>query len=232
MKIGYLSLTVLALGLAASSAMAQTTPPVLILNIVDIQVTDDTVGGVKLLSGGAGYSGNAPAISFTGGGGVGAYATANLVGGGNAVGSVTVSADPFPPFYAIGGSGYVGPPTVTFVGGGLSGIGATPPTEATGQAYLNVAQDFPTPNQNEGYGPAGDTIGMLALASGTQPESGFVYAFTVNGLSIGETSQSATPGEPAGIYWTPPLPGIYSIVATTTDGNGNSATSPPIRYFA
>jgi hypothetical protein len=212
--------------------MAQTTPPVLILNIVDIQVTDDTVGGVKLLSGGAGYSGNAPAISFTGGGGVGAYATANLVGGGNAVGSVTVSADPFPPFYAIGGSGYVGPPTVTFVGGGLSGIGATPPTEATGQAYLNVAQDFPTPNQNEGYGPAGDTIGMLALASGTQPESGFVYAFTVNGLSIGETSQSATPGEPAGIYWTPPLPGIYSIVATTTDGNGNSATSPPIRYFA
>jgi len=227
MKTGYLSLTVLALGLAASTAVAQTTPPVLTINIVEIQVTDDTVGSVKILTGGAGYSGVAPAVTFTGGGGTGAFGTVNLVGGGNAVGSVNLNVP-----FGSGGSGYVGPPTVAFIGGGLSGVGASPPTEATGEAFLNIQQDFPTPNQNEGYGPAGDTIGMIAVASGTQPESGFIYSFTVNGLSVGETAESSTPGQPAGIYWTPPLPGIYSIVATTTDGNGNSATSAPIRYFA
>ena len=223
MKKGYFPLSLLALGFAASAAVAQTTPPVLTLNITEIEVTNDTVGGVILKTAGSGYSGTAPAISFTGGGGFGAVATPNMVGGGNAVGSVTINS---------GGSGYIGPPTVTFIGGGPSGIGATAPTEATGTAFLNPTQIFLTPNQNEGYGPAGDTIGMVALASGTQPESGFIYSFTVDGQSVGETAQASTPGQPEGIYWTPPLPGIYSIVASTSDGNGNTASSPPIRYFA
>jgi hypothetical protein len=39
-------------------------------------------------------------------------------------------------------------------------------------------------------------------------------------------------GEENGAYWTPPLPGVYTIVGTTSDGNGNTATTPPIRYFA
>jgi hypothetical protein len=235
-----LSLTALALGLAASSATAQTTPPVLILNITDIQVTNDTVGQVVITNGGSGYAGQPPAVEFSGGGpapgtaGV-ATGTANLSSGpggpgtGNSVISVTLTANgTVPP----GGYGYIGPPTVTFSGGGGTGSGSLPVSEATGMAYLYVTQDFPQPNQNEAYGPAGDTIGMLALASGTQPDSGFIYAFTVDGVPIGETQNATTPGEAAGIYWTPPLPGVYEIVSTTSDNNGNTATSAPIRYFA
>ncbi len=130
------------------------------------------------------------------------------------------------------GFGYLGTPSVTFSGGGTTGPGAPAVTEAQGEAQLNITTDFQLPNQNEGFGPAGDPIGILALASGTEPADGFIYAFTVDGQSIGETAKAASPGEAAGGLWTPPLPGVYSIVATTTDGNGNTATSAPIRYFA
>jgi len=229
MKTGYLSLTVLALGLAASTARAQTTPPVLTLNILDVEVTDDTVGGVGLLTYGSGYAGNPPTVVFKGGGGTTlAAATAVLVDvppgtdNGNAISYVAMTNV---------GAGYTTAPEVTFTGGGPASA-ATVPTQATGVAFLNVTKDFAAPNQNEGYGPAGDTIYIGAVASGTQPESGFVYAFTVNGLSIGETTPAAPVGEEAFAPWTPPLPGIYSIVCTTSDGNGNSASSPPIRYFA
>lgn len=231
MKTRFLPLIALASGLWASTATAQTTPPVLILNITDIQVTDDTVGNtVTIVSGGSAYAGVAPVVTFSGGGppagsaGV-AKGTAILSNGG--AGNTVVSVNVTNP-----GFGYIGPPTVTFSGGGASGVGATIPTQATAIAFLNISQDFPLPNQNEAYGPAGDTIGMLALASGTQPQTGFIYSFTVNGLSIGRTAVAANPGDAEGIYWTPPLPGIYSIVASTSDGNGNTATSAPIRYFA
>jgi hypothetical protein len=224
MKKRFISLMALASGLTALTATAQTTPPVLILNIVDVQVTDDTVGNnIKIQSPGSGFAGNAPAVNFSGGGGGNtATAVAILDLSGNSVIGVHVTS---------GGVGYIGPPTVVFSGGGPSG-GTPIPAEPSATAYLNVAQDFSTPNQNEGYGPAGDTIGILSLASGTQPESGFIYTFTVDGLSIGETAQAASAGEPNGVYWTPPLPGVYTIVSATSDGDGNVATSPPVRYFA
>jgi hypothetical protein len=231
MKIRFIPLSALALGLAASAATAQTTPPVLILNITALQVTNNEVGSVVMTSGGSGYATNAPTVVFSGGGGTGANGTVVLDSSGNAVVGVTI--DPV----TGGGSGYIGAPSVKFIGGGPSS-GATTPTEATGYAQLGtlvisgVPQLFVTPNQNEGYGPAGDTIGVEALASGTQPVGGFSYNFTVNGEPIGATASALTPGEPGGVYWTPPLPGVYSIVATTTDGLGNSATSPAIRYFA
>jgi hypothetical protein len=225
MKTRFLPLIALALGLTATGVRAQTnTPPVLIDKTVDIQVTDDTVGNsVQMLTNGSSFNGVAPAVSFKGGGGFGATAVANLDPSGNSVTSVTVTS---------GGVGYIGPPTITFSGGGATGVGAAIPVEPTATAFLNITQDFPTPNQNEAYGPAGDTIGMLALASGTQPIVGFTYNFTVNGLSIGRTASAVTPGQPAGIYWTPPLPGIYSIVSNTADDDGNTATSPPVRFFA
>src|SRR5665213_1606908 len=122
MKTRFLSLIALASGLWASTAMAQTTPPVLILNITDIQVTDDTVGNsVVINSGGSGYAGVAPTVTFKGGGPVAgsvnvATGFATLHSSGNAVASVTVN---FP-----GGAGYIGPPTVVFSGGGGSGGGA------------------------------------------------------------------------------------------------------------
>lgn len=229
MKKRFLFLIALASGLAASRATAQTTPPVLIVNIVEVQVTNDTVGSIKITSTGSNYEGFPPTVTLVPqtGGGANAMATATLDSGmggpgtGNAVLFATVTAP---------GTGYIGPPTVTFSGGGSTAMGATPPTEATGISYLTIATDFLTPNQNEAHGPAGDTIGINALASGTQPESGFIYSFTVDGQPIGATAPT-TPGEPNGVYWTPPLPGVYSIVVSTSDGT-NMATSPAIRYFA
>jgi hypothetical protein len=70
------------------------------------------------------------------------------------------------------------------------------------------------------------------LASGTFPASGFEYSYTVNGLSIGVTTPASNPGTPAAAPWTPPLPGVYSIVSTTSDGNGNTAVTQAVRYFA
>jgi len=71
------------------------------------------VAAVKVVSGGSGYT-SAPTVSFTGGGGSGAAATANVSGG--VVTSITVTA---------GGTGYTSVPTVSFSGGGGSGASAT-----------------------------------------------------------------------------------------------------------
>src|ERR1700722_1962187 len=154
----FITLTALAVGLAAPAARAQTTPPVLVLNIIDIQVTNDTVGGVVITSGGAGYAGNAPTVTFTGGGppagsaGV-AMGSANLSGGGTGNNVVSVTMDPFtystpggPVTVPAGGYGYITAPQVTFSGGGPASA-TTVPQQATGGAFLNVTQDFPLPNQ-------------------------------------------------------------------------------------
>ena len=68
---------------------------------------------ITLSNGGSGYTSN-PTVSFTGGGGSGATATAARTG--NVVTSVTIT-NP--------GSGYTSPPTVVFTGGGGTGAAAT-----------------------------------------------------------------------------------------------------------
>jgi hypothetical protein len=226
MKTRFISLIALASGLAAAKASAQVTPPVLIVNITEIQVTnghlDTNPLDILFTNFGSGYAGNPPQVNFSGGGGSGAQAVAVLDPSGNAVASL---------FWISAGSGYLSDPFVSFSGGGPSS-GVTTPTQAEAQVTLAVSADFLTPNQNEGFGPAGDPIGIVALASGTEPAAGFTYQFTVNGLSVGESPKAEPPGTPSGILWTPPLPGVYSIITTTTDGNGNNATSPAVRYFA
>ncbi|HEY5227331.1 MAG TPA: hypothetical protein VIJ19_02265, partial [Opitutaceae bacterium] len=242
-------------GLATVGARAQTGTPLLVCYVNEIDVTNNSVGFVEIDTGGSGYGGVAPTVVFKGGGGAGAFGTAVLDPSGNAVIGVNFSTSvPWPdPFYVkpavVGppaspavnedgvsssnttGSGYITPPTVTFVGGGAAG-NTTPPVQATGRAGLTITRPFLQPNQNESYGPAGDTLIVNAVALGTDPQGGFTFDFTVNGLSIGQTTPPVADGTPAGGYWTPALPGVYSIVASTSDGNGNSAISLPIRYFA
>jgi hypothetical protein len=229
-------------GLAATRARAQNSTPLLTCTVNEVDVTDNTVGFVFMQTAGSGYAGNPPSVVFVGGGGNGAIGTAVLDSSGNAVLGVNFSATTgpqppatvpptVPPTTNSGGINYVTPPSVTFVGGGPSS-GATSPTQATGQAQLNITTQFIAPNQNEGFGLSGDTIIINAVALGTDPASGFIFDYTVNGQSIGRSPDPVADGQPAGIYWTPALPGIYSLVASTTDGNGNSATSGPIRYFA
>ena len=206
---------VLALGLTVAAVRAPA--QVLVNNIVQIQISDGTIASINLIAAGSGYT-TAPTITFTGGGGTGAAATAVITGG--AVTSVMMTS---------GGTGYTGEPAVTFSGGGTA---LAIPSQASGSAVLNFPQVYSAPFQNEVYGQAGKTIGIISLASGTQPEAGFIYQFTANGLSIGETPMAAPPGTPAGIVYDPPLPGVYSFVSTTTDGDGNTAVSPAVRYFA
>ena len=71
------------------------------------------VGGVTVTAGGTGYT-SAPTVTFTGGSGTGAAATATVAAG--VVTKVTIT-NP--------GSGYVSAPTVGFTGGGGSGATAT-----------------------------------------------------------------------------------------------------------
>jgi hypothetical protein len=217
MKMKFIYLAALASGLSTAVTMAQSNPPVLTNSIIAIQVTNGALGGFTVTNGGTGYT-VAPTVVLMGGGGSGAIATANISGG--AVVSITVN-NP--------GAGYITSPVVTFSGGGS---GTPAPTGAAATAFLNLSGDFEAPFQNEVYGPAGDQIIIVSLAVGTEPASGFIYKLTVDGQSIGETSPAAPPGTPAGGPYVPPLPGVYNITSTTDDGNGNTAVSAVIRYFA
>lgn len=82
-------------------------------------IGNGSVTGIIMLTGGTGYT-SAPSVSFTGGGGTGATATATVSGG--SVVHVRVSA---------GGSGYTSAPTVVFTGGGAS-------VDATATAYITT----------------------------------------------------------------------------------------------
>jgi hypothetical protein len=75
--------------------------------------TGDGVSQVNVTAGGTGYT-TAPTVTFTGGGGTGAAATATISGG--AVTAITMTAY---------GTGYTSAPTVGFTGGGGSGAAAT-----------------------------------------------------------------------------------------------------------
>jgi hypothetical protein len=213
-----LSLLLLSLGMAVSMR-AQT---VLTNNIVQIDVSNGEVSATFTLTSAGGSYSSPPTVTLTGGGGTGATAHAVMTPDGSAVESVVLDTP---------GSGYIGAPAVTFSGGGTP---AEPPEQATATAELDFPPGsiFNSPYQNEVYGPAGRTIGIVSLASGTQPAAGFTYQFTANGSSIGQTPEPAPPGTPSGIVFDPPLPGVYSFVSTTSDGNGNTAVSPAVRYFA
>ena len=88
-----------------------------------VAITSDSVIRVTVTAGGTGYT-SAPAVSFTGGGGTDATATANISSG--VVTSVVITA---------GGSGFTSAPTVVFTGGDGSGATAT-----------SVINSFPTPH--------------------------------------------------------------------------------------
>lgn len=96
--------------------------------------TGGVVTGVTVTAGGSGYT-SAPSVTFTGGGGTGAAATATVSVG--AVISVTATA---------GGSGYTSAPMVGFGGPG-TGAAATATISTAGTATNNPAYEF---NDNTG----------------------------------------------------------------------------------
>jgi len=94
----------------------QTTPPTLLFEVSRFGSTfdcNDRVTRASVDSGGTGYT-SAPAVTFSGGGGTGAAATATIRNG--VVRTITIT---------DGGTGYTSDPTIGFVGGGGSGASAT-----------------------------------------------------------------------------------------------------------
>ena len=194
---------------------AQAQQPVLSVAITDISVLSGS-GGVSFINvtnSGSGYV-SAPTVSFVGGGGVGAAATATITISGQV--SYIQITNP--------GTGYTSPPTVV-----LSAPTGASPLQATATAY--AGSSFTLPAQNESYGVSGVPIAITALATGTFPASGFTYEYFVNGTSIGVSASTPAAGVPDIIGWTPPQPGAYFLTVTASDGQ-NKATSLPVRYFA
>jgi hypothetical protein len=217
----YLILTALGTVLSAPVALAQSTPPVLTNTISEIDVTD---GGlvIQVTNGGTNYSQeNPPTITLTNGGGNYTSVTPTIDDATGEIVSISVA----------GASGFINQPAVNIVGGtsnttpAISSSGAEAVAKLTGASYT-------APFQDEVWGAFGRSIYIWSVALGTDPAAGFTYDFTVNGLSIGSTAMPFLEGVPDGVIWTPPLPGVYSIVSTTSDGDGNTAVSSAVRYFA
>ena len=142
-----------------------------------VGVTGSVAGNVltvtAVTSSGTGYT-SAPAVSFTGGGGTGATATATLTG--TAVTAVTV---------ATGGINYTNAPTVSFTGGG-GGSGAT----ATATASNGIVTGFTVTAGGSGYtsAPTVTILGASGAAATAIVSSGAVIGFTVTAGGSGYTS--------------------------------------------
>lgn len=126
------------------------------------EIVPDGVTSVAVTNGGSGYTG-VPTVSFTGGVGTGAAATAVVEGG------VVTRVD-----ITNTGTGYTGVPTVAFTGGGGTGAAAT---AAIGGAFM----------QNVGYTDddttisiTGEVADLTASQEGTTPVNKVVTG--VNGV--------------------------------------------------
>lgn len=86
----------------------------------------DAVGSIAVGSAGTGYT-TPPTVTFTGGGGSGAAATASVSGG--LVTGIIVTA---------GGTGYTTPPTIGFTGGGGTGATATAALSSGGAYFFKI----------------------------------------------------------------------------------------------
>ena len=92
-------------------------------------INGSSVRSVSVTAPGSGYT-SAPIVSFNGGDGSGASATANISGG--AVTSVTVTS---------GGSGYTSSPSVSFEGGDGSGAAASAQVPADVETYFMMGEE-------------------------------------------------------------------------------------------
>lgn len=122
------------------------------------------VEGINVSEEGSGYT-STPTIIFTGGGGSGAAATANLSGG--KIITITVTAN---------GTGYTSTPTISFSGGGGSG--------AVANAYLindlyGAYDDNPTGWE---HGEMGNTLAMLI--NGARPGGTISYPLSATANDI------------------------------------------------
>ncbi len=142
---------------------------------VPIQATSLTawvggpIGTITLVSGGAGYTA-APAVTFAGGGGSLAAATATLSP--TTIASLTLT---------NGGSGYTSAPTVAFAGGGGTGAAATAALAPAGVASATVT------NQGRGYNATTTKVTFSApqtLGGTTATGTAVVSGGRITGITI------------------------------------------------
>lgn len=206
-------------------------------NYVKIQDTSITawiggpVGGLRLTSGGAGYT-SAPGVSITGGGGTGATAIAALAP--TSVGTLALT---------NGGSGYTSAPAVAFSGGGGTGAAATA-TLATrsvasvtvtkqGSGYTSIPTVTFSPPQTAGGTTATGTAVVVnrrvTAINLTNPGSGYVSAPTVTISGGGGSGATATaalaPAAVASLTLTNGGSGYTSAPTVSFSGGGGSGAA-------
>ncbi len=149
------------------------------------------VTGLTVTNGGSGYT-SAPGVNFSGGGGTGAAATAQISG---------VTAITIPP--GGGGTGYTSAPIISFTGGGGAGATATATLSGTSVAAVTVTNGgsgFTTaPNVNfNGGGGAGANaaatiqLGVVTGLTLTNQGTGYTSAPGVSFSDGGGTNAAAT----------------------------------------
>lgn len=141
----------------------------------------NTISGVTLIAGGAGYT-SAPAVTLTGGGGTGATAIAAVTGG--TVTSVTLLSP---------GSGYVSPPVVGFTGGGAS-VAATANATATLPASIGFTVKLPN-----GWGFVSQTLPIGASTSSSPASLDTVLEWAFSAFPAGQLRWTFDVSYPAGL---------------------------------
>ena len=146
-----------------------------------LPVYDDYIGSVRVTEPGSGYTA-APAVVFSGGGGTGAAATAN-VGAASGVERI---------FVRDIGFNYTSNPTVVFSGGGGTGAAATAVIQSNGQL---TDADVTLTNAGSGYTSA-PTISLVGgggtaprVVAFLEPDAGEVTGITVTSRGSGYTSE-------------------------------------------
>lgn len=173
---GYTSIPRVAITSAPSGGLTAVGIASMIKGIVDFcDTSPDTsrVQAVNITNPGFGYT-IAPRVTFIGGGGNGAYATASISS--RAVGIITITS---------GGSGYIGIPTVSFV---KSGIGSTT-INAVGRAVVSTAGTVTAIILEDagGYYEAAPTI----VIAGPQQTVGYgTYLYNENVIGAASSSRA------------------------------------------
>lgn len=188
-----------------------------------LQLGTNSLGSIEVTNGGSGYQ-ESPAVTFSGGGGSGAAASATVING--VVTELVITST---------GSGYTSAPTVSIAGGGGSG--------ATATAAVGFVQYITVTNGGTGYTSAptvtisGTGTGATATAyirSGvvvgvliTNKGSGYTSAPTIGFSGGGGSGATATATVTSGLAKLTVTAGgsAYGPVVTFSGGGGTGAVA-------
>jgi len=204
-------------GTAAGVSISDPLPSVVTSTNYTTGTTVSSVAGIYVTASGSGYT-SAPTVTFTGGGGTGAAATATISGG--QVVAITITS---------GGSGYTSAPTIGFSGGGGSGAAATSQiasvTNSSGTLTFTVGTMLPGATVkfviNAQIAATGNAAGTTTY---TNTASELDNSIVTPRTASADVNVTATPVLKLGETASPlPLP----LTAVTISNGGSGYTSAP-----